>query len=194
MTADQDAPAPGARDRDGGDSAARPRDGDGGDAVRAYHQATKHHFHRFARSLGYLDWAAQPKPFRHFAGAATIPLFPRPEAEPFTSRIGALLRYALGLSAWKSFRDARWALRVNPSSGNLHPTEAYVVTRGRVWHYAPDVHALEERCRFDQEAWTGLFGADVDGSQSCLIVLTSIAWREAWKYGERAFQIGRAHV
>jgi hypothetical protein len=27
----------------------------------AYHQETKHHYDRYARSLGYLDWAAQPE-------------------------------------------------------------------------------------------------------------------------------------
>ena len=34
-----------------------------------YHHATKHHFGRFAPSLGYLDWATQPNPFRRFDGA-----------------------------------------------------------------------------------------------------------------------------
>ena len=33
-----------------------------------YHQATKHSFHRFASSLGYLDWANQPNPFRFYEG------------------------------------------------------------------------------------------------------------------------------
>jgi len=37
-------------------------------AVR-YHEATKHHFNRFARSLGYLDWATQPDPFRRYGDA-----------------------------------------------------------------------------------------------------------------------------
>ena len=32
------------------------------DAVHRYHDGTKHHFTRFARSLGYLDWASQPNP------------------------------------------------------------------------------------------------------------------------------------
>ena len=40
----------------------------------AYHEATKHHFNRFARSAGYLDWATQPDPFRRFSGAPVIPL------------------------------------------------------------------------------------------------------------------------
>ena len=33
---------------------------------------------------------------------------------------------ALGLAAWKVIPGDRWALRCNPSSGNLHPTEGYV--------------------------------------------------------------------
>jgi SagB-type dehydrogenase family enzyme len=80
---------------------------------------------------------------------------------------------------------------VNPSSGNLHPTEAYVVcgplegiaSGAGVYHYAADRHALEQRCAFDSDAWQRSAGADI-----VLLVLTSIHWREAWKYGERAFR------
>ncbi len=176
------------------------------DRITAYHDATKHHFDRFARSLGYLDWAAQPKPFRAFAGARVAPLYPRPDADlptpaPGTTErlpfglpaLGFLLRHALGLSAWKAFRGNRWSLRVNPSSGNLHPTEAYVITRGHVWHYGPDRHALEERCTFAAEAWDMLFAdpsaaTSAPAESACLVILTSIHWREAWKYGERAFR------
>ena len=47
----------------------------------------------------------------------------------------------------------RWALRVNPSSGNLHPTEGYVLIGGiaelgeapGLFHYAPAEHGLERR-------------------------------------------------
>ena len=189
-------------------------------AVHAYHDGTKHDFHRFARSLGYLDWASQPNPFRSFTGAPIIPLPPRPDAftESSSAEAGlrepqaalslskgaigpsrgsgrpqsAILRYALGLSAWKRLGASHWALRVNPSSGNLHPTEAYVVagpasgfgeTAG-VYHYAPDRHVLERRCAFDQGVWSAA-GMQTDG---WLIALTSIHWREAWKYGERAFR------
>jgi SagB-type dehydrogenase family enzyme len=177
-----------------------------------YHDGTKHHVNRFARSLGYLDWAAQPALFRSFAGAPVFPLFPGAPAPrvspapvayddlfipggsprlPVPTAIGDCLRASLGLSAWKSFRGSRWPLRVNPSSGNLHPTEAYVVSgpaaglasTAGVYHYAPDRHALELRCSFDPGAWErAASGAD------WLVVLTSIHWREAWKYGERAFR------
>ena len=190
------------------------------DPVLRYHDGTKHHFHRFAQSIGYLDWASQPHPFRSFIGS---PVFSFDPADPTTSAvssglmlarvsydqlfqpgsvgpspvtaaaIGDLLRHALGLSAWKRFRDSRWSLRVNPSSGNLHPTEAYIVTgvvegltdTPAVWHYAADRHALERRCAFDSDPWRAACG---DWSPMWLVALTSIHWREAWKYGERAFR------
>ena len=172
-------------------------------AVHAYHDGTKHHS-RFARSLGYLDWASQPNPFRSFAGAAEFALHPRPDATGSAPRsrlrrirhpqsIGDVLRHSLGLSAWKQFRDSRWSLRVNPSSGNLHPTEAYVVAgplAGAQRRRPPSIttradrHALEQRCAFDAR---GLGAAD-GGEDAWLIALTSIHWREAWKYGERAFR------
>src|SRR5438034_7528389 len=156
--------------------------------VHRYHDGTKHHFHAFARSLGYLDWASQPNPFRSFGGAREIPLSPSPGAP--RSDLGDLLRHSLGLSAWKSDGVSRWPLRVNSSSGNLYPTEAYVVcglpaeapgAKAGVYHYAPDRHALEERCASPHSDF-GLPTSDF------LIALTSIHWREAWKYGERAFR------
>ena len=39
-----------------------------------YHERTKHHFHRYARSPGYMDWKNQPNPFRFYEGATTISL------------------------------------------------------------------------------------------------------------------------
>ena len=165
------------------------------DPVHAYHDGTKHQFHRFARSLGYLDWASQPNPFRSFAGAEVALLPPHPQSairDPQSAALGDVLRHSVGLSAWKQFGASRWALRVNPSSGNLHPTEAYVIAGASpglgaapgVYHYAPDRHALERRCAFDAAAYAAAIG----DPGAWLIALTSIHWREAWKYGERAFR------
>lgn len=186
-----------------------------GSAIYRYHDGTKHHFDRFARSLGYLDWAAQPRPFRTFAGSPSYSLYPATDAyvggytpvavdydrlfEPAARHatlsagaIGDLLRHALGLSAWKTYGTSRWSLRVNPSSGNLHPTEAYVVSgpltglsdEAAVYHYDPERHALEERCAFASDRWSLVTG----GQGVLLVALTSIHWRESWKYGERAFR------
>ncbi len=182
-------------------------------SVLRYHEQTKHHFHRFARSLGYLDWASQPDPFRRYAGAPLVDLAREPVAadlpfdllyqqtppRPLTAvTVAEFLRYSLGLSAWKQYGETRWALRVNPSSGNLHPTEGYVVSAvpglgahsaspdASVFHYAPREHALERRCVLDGGAWRS-FAGDA-AAVTFLVGLTSIHWREAWKYGERAFR------
>jgi SagB-type dehydrogenase family enzyme len=177
----------------------------------AYHQRTKHFPGRYARSLGQMDWATQPDPFRRFAGAPLLPLDLVPPGdqpgyecaflrgsippEPLGRRwVSQLFRDSLALSAWKQAGGARWSLRVNPSSGNLHPTEGYLIAgpveglhdRPAVYHYAPREHALERRADLAGEAWAALAGQLPAGS--VLVGLTSIHWREAWKYGERAFR------
>jgi len=108
--------------------------------------------------------------------------------------ISRLFQDALALSAWKQAGSARWSLRVNPSSGNLHPTEAYLIAgpvagihpKPAVYHYAPLVHALEFRAEMSEDSWRRLSALLPEGA--ILVGLTSIHWRESWKYGERAFR------
>src|SRR5574341_388692 len=184
------------------------------DQVFRYHEETKHHFFRYARALGHLDWANQPDPFRRFAGA---PLFPLPllsrdeeprsplyeelylagAVAPHPVNLRALSRFfeaALAISAWKEAGGVRWALRSNPSSGNLHPTEGYVLLPGvpglaptpALYHYAPKEHALELRMDCAPELFTRR--VQTFPPQAFLLGLSSVYWREAWKYGERAFR------
>ncbi|WP_333841395.1 nitroreductase [Pelomicrobium sp.] len=173
--------------------------------VLRYHEASKHHPDRYAPGPGGLDWANQPDPFRTYAGAQqlALPLMadrlpilyedvrrgardPRPLDR---QAIALLFELSLGLSAWKRYGSSRWALRCNPSSGNLHPTEAYLVcgelpglARG-VYHYVSRDHSLERRGipletqRWDQALMGGVW-----------VALTGIHWREAWKYGLRAWR------
>ncbi|MEN8149286.1 MAG: SagB/ThcOx family dehydrogenase [Planctomycetota bacterium] len=179
--------------------------------IRGYHERTKHHFNRFAKSAGQLDWATQPEPFRRFEGARLVALPRDFETEPVdfdelysaTGRapaelaietISDFLFHSLAISAWKAMGEVKWELRVNPSSGNLHPTEGYLVLpavegisdAAGVFHYAPKEHGLEERCRLTVAAGKKLFAGLPDGA--FLFGLSSVCWREAWKYGERAFR------
>jgi SagB-type dehydrogenase family enzyme len=170
------------------------------DPVRAYHELSKHHLERYAPGPGGLDWRSQPDPFRRYAGAPllNLPLLaddpavcwdelfgpaPLPPQALTIDTVAGLLQLALGLSAWKSYGGNRWALRCNPSSGNLHPTEAYLICPelpglpAGVHHYRSDQHALEQRAT-----------APFDWSGGVLVALTGIHWREAWKYGLRAFR------
>lgn len=165
------------------------------EVVRAYHQRTKHRFEAYAAGPGTLDWDAQPAAFRHFDGAPTIPLplaradalqcAPESPAVPDLSAIGTLLHLSFGLTAWKTLGPDRWAVRANPSSGNLHPVEAYLLVAGLpeladgLYHYRPEIHALELRAAHPVPFAAG---------PALAVGLSSIMWREAWKYGERAFR------
>ncbi|MGF1640637.1 MAG: SagB/ThcOx family dehydrogenase [Rhodospirillales bacterium] len=194
-----------------GHDTAMPSSSADSEVVRRYHIASKHHPRRFAPGPGGLDWANQPDPFRRFSGADLVPLplvsgrgFCRydmlfggtaPAARPFDlTALGLLFELGLGLSAWKEYGSSRWALRNNPSSGNLHPTEGYLVIVAEteeapppgVYHYAPHDHALERRCRFAVPVADPLAAA-FPGIPA-IVGLTSVHWREAWKYGERAFR------
>ena len=176
------------------------------DTVLAYHQRTKHQFQGYAAGPGGLDWANQPAAFRYFSDSPQVPLplltntkSPRYVdlyapgkilAQPLTiTTIAALLELSLGISAWKQLGESRWALRCNPSSGNLHPTEAYVVIAGKgdtangVYHYLSRDHLLEQRCTFASDGMDTVLPIN-----TFLLGLSSIHWREAWKYGERAFR------
>ena len=44
------------------------------DDIIQYHEETKHHLHRYARSAGHMDWRNQPNPFRFYEGADRINL------------------------------------------------------------------------------------------------------------------------
>ena len=181
------------------------------DKIFRYHQSSKHSYHSFAPGPGYLDWDSQPYPFRRYEGAEAIPLkkFPLTE-KPFFSEalqsstvpatplsfesISQLLFDSLAISAWKSFQGSKWALRVNPSSGNLHPTEGYLICgpleglsqNPFISHYTPLSHGLEIRATLPIEKWTKMLNGLPPNT--IFIGLSSIYWREAWKYGMRAFR------
>ncbi len=176
-----------------------------------YHKATKHYFQRYASGPGYLDWNTQPNPFRRYEGAPVIHLEKTPPSyEPLYDNafvegrippaplnlrsISQLFYDSLAISAWKSTGETCWALRVNPSSGNLHPTEGYLICspieglcdKPMVCHYAPKEHGVEVLAEFDLGLWKKLCARFP--KNSFFMVLTSIHWREAWKYGQRAYR------
>jgi len=169
--------------------------------IRGYHRRTKHAPTRYALGPAFLDWTSQPSPFRRFDGAPRIelPLRDHEETAPFPGpalrsapldrmALGLFLELGFGISAWKSYEGSTWALRNNPSSGNLHPTEIYLLANAAeglgeyaaLHHYAPEDHALERRAVFETPG--------VLPENGFVLGLSSVAWRESWKYGERAFR------
>ncbi|KAJ4787148.1 hypothetical protein LUZ62_038394 [Rhynchospora pubera] len=175
-----------------------------------YHDRNKHSLTSgYARGPGRLDWANQPNPFLRFTPSPSLPLlhpttplsphyptifdsFPSSPLPLSLSSVSSLLYYSLSLSAWKTTGFSTWSLRVNPSSGNLHPTECHIVSpplpnspynsSSFISHYCPKDHSLEIRAVGHQNLKLPIT------SDSLIVVFSSIFWREAWKYGERALR------
>jgi SagB-type dehydrogenase family enzyme len=172
---------------------------------REYHELTKHTPESLRLSPHTLDWATMPDPFRHYEG---VPLLDLPAGPPspvipalqlLRGRSGSatasdgpaflsqLFFYSAAVSASKRVLSTgyRYALRVNPSSGNLHPTEFHFLSQGLknwpdgLYHYRPSDHRAEQRAS----------GVTLAGGAAPLtLVLTTIAPREIWKYGDRAYR------
>ncbi len=189
----------------------------------AYHHATKHSYYSVRATAHFLDWRNQPDPFRVYQGARVAPLERRPAsldagtfetiaslAKGSTSREGKgehagrldarwlsrLLWHSMAISAWKQVPQTgfRYSLRVNPSSGNLHPTETHLALRGfegledGLYHYRARTHALEQRGRGD---WVRELACALElevETAPLILALTSVLWREAWKYRDRAYR------
>lgn len=146
-----------------------------------------------------------PDPFRNYEGVPVLDL----PAGPPPPGIGALevllgskgasatqgleflsqlFFYSASISASKLAPSGqRYALRVNPSSGNLHPTEFHFAARGLpgwpngLYHYRASSHMAEQRGQGD-------FVERLNRDCPLTVVLTSVFWREAWKYRERAYR------
>src|SRR6266851_80610 len=185
---------------------------------REYHEATKHSAQSLRRTQHVLDWANMPDPFRHYEGVPLLDLpadppgpqismldlllLDLPQGSVGEASVGdasatdgptflsQLMFYSASISASKRVPSTgyTYALRVNPSSGNLHPTEFHFCTQSLVdwpeglYHYRPSSHVAEQRAIGD------IGGKLVEGSVPLVFVLTSIAWREAWKYQNRAYR------
>src|SRR5260370_25168569 len=148
------------------------------EVVVAYHERTKHHYHRFSASLGYMDWATHPDPFRRYEGALLVrlpladtwralpywQLYVLASVAPMPLSIGSLsrfFRYTLSLPRWKRFQGTTWSLRANPARGNLHPSEDYTALPALVivhdppaiYPYHPNKHGLERRDNLHLMDW-----------------------------------------
>ena len=155
-----------------------------------YHERTKHHPNRLAKSLGYLDWENQPSYYKEY-------LVPKIELNYFDinlpyeklytknptyhidlKTIGTFLKNSASINAIKRLYNAQWEVRVNPSSGNLHPEEIYIIFKNKITHFNVRDFTLEI-----------LGEANRDIIKNAILVITSsIPLREAWKYGERALR------
>lgn len=135
--------------------------------VYTYHNETKHAPTKYARSLGYMDWATQPNPYRNYINTkkTELPLSfqnktiaykdifdttATDKAPLCLESISQFFQFSLGLAAIKSYEGQSWGLRCNASSGNLQPSESYILANDiegiddGLYHYAVENHHLEQ--------------------------------------------------
>lgn len=139
-------------------------------AWREYHEHSKHSVEKLRRMPHYLDWANMPDPFRHYEGVPILDLPADPPAPQIPAldvlggkmgttlaRDGAaflsqLMFYSASISASKRVPStgSTYALRVNPSSGNLHPTEFHsaLATTNRYVHLSQN-HLADAQKRIE---------------------------------------------
>lgn len=184
------------------------------DAVFEYHERTKHRTDKYAEASEGLKWEDQPRPFRRYKGsndsslrhlppiygAATDQQYSRSYSEFVNpciltkASVSQLMYDSFSVSAWKKGGPSSWHLRVNPSCGNLHPTEIYILCPPLAGvgdspflaHYHARVHSMEVRAEIPFDLWRDMTNGFPPGT--CFVAFASIFWREAWKYGERGYR------
>jgi len=158
--------------------------------AKTLHSQTKHFPNRFAKSLGYLDWENQPSYYKEYiAPKIGLDYFDinlsyerlytkNKPSEINLKTIGTLLKNSLAINAIKKLYTSQWEVRVNPSSGNLHPEETYVIFENKITHFNVKDFSLEVL----GEAKNDII------KNGIIVIFSSIPLREAWKYGERALR------
>jgi SagB-type dehydrogenase family enzyme len=188
----------------------------GADALRAYHERTKHTPERLRTNPHGLDWPIMPRPFKVYADLDPIPL-PRdflsstqpalasiagdgsPLGRPAPLDRGALARllhFSAGVLRHRRYAGGEIFFRAAACTGALYHVDLYVVCarladlEAGVYHFGPHDFAL--RClragdhRGVLQAATG--GHPAVGEAPVLLLYTSTFWRNAWKYRERAYR------
>jgi SagB-type dehydrogenase family enzyme len=178
-----------------------------------YNEETKHSELGVRTSAHYLDWENRPSPFKVFKGLASVLLprdFPHPRGDSIRAvrnlapksegrdldlkALAELLFFSAGLTRKMRVGPDFYYMRAASATGALYPIELYVVCRdipglkAGVYHFNPLDFALVRLREGDwRQALGDGCGWDVVASP-VIIVFTSLAWRNAWKYQERSYR------
>jgi SagB-type dehydrogenase family enzyme len=186
------------------------------DAIRRFLLATDHAPDRWENQYeGTLDPALRPRTDKRYPTLTPLPLPTEfaPSALPALTAIantgegtrGAVLdcddiaRIALltnGITRRLRIGERMMPFRVAPTTGALYHIELYFVTGdlpglpAGVYHYGAHDHALRQLRAGDfRQTVVAASGDDPALAQaSAIMVMTSVFWRNAWKYAARAYR------
>lgn len=181
-----------------------------------YHQETKHSEVSIRSSNHYLDWDNKPKPFKFYTNLPSNPLpvdFPIPSLNVITMKdtdqisplvdtkiniklLSSLLFFSSGITRQIKFPHGSYFMRAAPATGALYPIELYIVSenisglQAGVYHFCPGLFSLTKLREGDYRLLLSeAAGYDHEIKNSPFtIILTSMAWRNAWKYQARSYR------
>ncbi|MBI5747250.1 MAG: SagB/ThcOx family dehydrogenase [Nitrospirae bacterium] len=181
----------------------------------AYHDATKHSFLSVRSGDLPLDWEIKPSEYKIYKGCPKTDLgkemvFPDLAALEAVKKGGyggtrsvmsipilaGILHLSYGHTAKKVYPGTTYYLRSSPSAGALYPVEVYLHINGidgiadGLYHYTPcDSSIYLLRGGDFREIISEATGGDrAILSADLTIILSTIFWRSAWKYKERAYR------
>ncbi|WP_414581163.1 SagB/ThcOx family dehydrogenase [Scytonema sp. PCC 10023] len=171
-----------------------------------YHERTKYDPQTIASKNKGLDWSKQPVPFKEYKIGSAYDLKPyiqeKPEAfvgnadAQWWQRLSRLLFCSYGLTAKMPSMGSAVYLRSAPSAGGLYPAEMYVVSRGTellppgLYNYQCRTHSLMHYWESDvwQKLQEACFWHPTLESSQLAIIITSVFYRSAWRYEDRAYR------
>ncbi|TMI67780.1 SagB/ThcOx family dehydrogenase, partial [Candidatus Bathyarchaeota archaeon] len=182
-------------------------------SVKTYHEATKHSEISLRTSGHYLDWENKPSPFKVYRNLPSIPLprdFPHPQEpalkairgelprktmkKPDLAVLAEILYFSGGLTRKMKFGSEPYYMRAASATGALYPIELYLVSgdipglKAGVYHFNPIDFALVELRKGDFRSDLAIASEESSASSPFTIVMTSLAWRNAWKYEARSYR------
>ncbi len=176
-----------------------------------YHEATKHSSVSVRTNPHFMDWSIKPTLYKDYPRLEAMALardFPLPVRGVFeclkpcrggqvdAKHLASLLFYSAGVTKRVRLADGSFHhFRAAPCTGALYHIEAYAVAGdvpglpAGVYHFDPLSFALRPLRRGDHRAHLAEAVADEGAGRSpLLLVLTSVFWRNAWKYQARCYR------
>jgi SagB-type dehydrogenase family enzyme len=181
-----------------------------------FHEFTKHSEVSIQTPGHRLDFGNKPYPFKFYTKLPSIPLptvFPKPEAGTLTaiSRIGSvgqlpseinimmiaeILFFTAGVTRSLQYDTDTIYMRAASATGALYPIELYLACeditglKAGVYHFNPGDFSLTLLREGDYRLHLSEAAGDDTSIQTspAVIVFSSIAWRNAWKYRDRSYR------
>src|SRR5437763_8391459 len=184
-----------------------------GSSALRYHEATKHSELSLRMSPHYLDWDNKPSPFQD---SKNLPMNSLPHEFPYPSdsslkalkghethngnkpvdlqNLTEILFYSAGPTRKMKIGGETYYMRAASATGALYPIELYIVSSGipgleaGIYHFNPLSFALVQLREGDYGPELAAATNGATALSPLTIALTSLAWRNAWKYEARSYR------